>query len=108
MAHKMDCAVEFALSTKEPAASGRASNRKDLFGQYRSGKEVTHGFGLPSVDYEGGARGMLTPRPSRAFSDLNQALSSDVGKGGSDSKGNLAQRPEQRWSSSWYRLSARP
>jgi hypothetical protein len=105
MAHEIGCAMEFALDTRsevEPgkdagsAATGEkciaenADGSDDIWAQYRSGKEVTHGFGPPGVDYEGGAREMLTPRPSRAFSDFARASSSDVDQGGSDSKGILA------------------
>jgi hypothetical protein len=97
MAHEISCATEFALDVQDTVDSAAKVeciepevDDDDIWAQYRSGKEVTHGFGPPGVDYEGDARELLTPRPSRALSDLAQASSSDVDKGGSDSKGILA------------------
>jgi hypothetical protein len=102
MAYEVGCVEEFALDTQETGTPSKEADdavecvganfddSEDLFSHYRSGNEVTHGFGPPGVDYEGGARELLTPRPSRAFSDLDRVSPSDVGKGGSDSVGILA------------------
>ena len=68
---------------------------------------MTNGFGPPGVDYEGGTRELLTPRPSRAFSDLNRASSLDVDKGGSDSKGILAATTAKARAKVVFKLASR-